>query len=84
MKENMNAYDIEKPRDEENFDKVKAAVLQALVNENIIGKDIATEWCETHTILITKRNWFYTLVDKFVEPIPIESSYHIKVVKIIF
>ena len=79
----MKLYDLEKGIDEDNYDRVKASVMAALVNENLIDKDIANEWCKTHTIFITKRNWFCTLLDKVFDPKDGLTEYHIRVVKVV-
>ena len=75
----MKLYDLEKGIDEGNFDKVKAAVLTALVNENLIDKEVANDWCLSHTIMVTKRNWLGAIHNSKAE----RDEYHIKVVKII-
>ena len=79
----MKIYDLEKGIDEGNFDKVKAAVLSALVNENLIDKEVANDWCLSHTIMVTKRNWFCSLLGAIHNSKAERDEYHIKVVKII-
>ena len=78
----MDAYELDRSRDEDNYDRVKASVVQALVNENLIDKEVAAQWCKTHTVILTKRSWFWNLVDKTFDTIQLGKEYRIFVVKV--
>ena len=67
-----------------NADSTKVAILSALVEENLIDGKIAEEWCETHTIILRKKNIFKTMTDKWFksEDAAAEILYTIVVKKI--
>jgi|TARA_Y100000034_G_scaffold32726_1_gene40154 hypothetical protein len=49
----MELYTRTKEQMEQSFDKVKGVILNALVKEKLIDKEVAGEWCMTHTVIKT-------------------------------
>ena len=80
----MDTYELNRGIDEDNFDRVKASILTALVDEGLIDKEAAIEWCKTHTVILTKRNWFWNILDKVFDPSKqVGEEYRILVVKVV-
>ena len=46
---------------EDFADDIKAAVVGALVREDIIPEDDADEWCAEHTVIFRKKSFFRTI-----------------------
>lgn len=52
---------------EELVDDVKAIVIFALVSEELLDKEEANNWSKTHTLLMRKKSFFQTLLEKVIE-----------------
>ena len=50
---------------EDIIESTKVAVLTSLVKSKLMDKNIADEWCETHTVIIRKKSLFKTITDKW-------------------
>lgn len=49
---------------EEVADHIKAGVIHALVNEELLDKKEANNWSKTHTLILRKKSFFQTLLEK--------------------
>ena len=68
---------------ETTCDHVKVVLMKSLVEEKLIDKDVAEEWCKTHTIIIRKKGIFRT-ISKLWNKEPKEGGTHYyKVVKVV-
>ncbi len=63
----MEVMTYTKEQLEEYSDQVKIAVMQSLVNEEVLSKDDADVWCENHTVILRKRSLFRTLTEKWLK-----------------
>ena len=52
---------------EELVDDVKAIVIFALVNEELLDKEEANNWSKTHTLILRKKSFFQTVLEKITE-----------------
>lgn len=57
----MDIYQMTDTDFEELADTVKRAVIQALVNENVLEFNFADKWCSQHTVIKRKKGFFKTL-----------------------
>ena len=69
---------------EDLVESVKVSVLNSLINQDLIDKDIADEWCENHTIIFKKKSIFKTISDKWLKEkaLPGDTKYIIVVKKV--
>lgn len=65
---------------EDNADVVKVVVLEGLVRDGLIAKDVAEEWAEKTTILHRKKTIFHTLTDKWLKAKVEPNKYYYLVV----
>ncbi len=63
----MEVMTYTKEQLEEYSDQVKIAIIHALVDEEVLEKDSADEWCENHTVILRKRSLFRTLTEKWLK-----------------
>jgi len=63
----MEVMTYTKEQLEEYSDQVKIAVMQSLVNEKIMEKEQADDWCGNHTVILRKRGIFRTLTEKWLK-----------------
>ena len=52
---------------EEVADHIKAGVIFALVSEELLDKEEANNWSKTHTLLMRKKSFFRTLLEKVIK-----------------
>ena len=63
----MEVMTYTKEQLEEYSDQVKIAVMQSIVNEKIMEKEQADDWCSNHTVILRKRSIFRTLTEKWLK-----------------
>ena len=48
---------------EETADTIKVSILSHLVNDKLIEKAKADDWCKSHTIIFRKKSFFRTITN---------------------
>jgi hypothetical protein len=59
----MEAYTLTREELEDSLDIGKVSILQTLVDEGVVDKDVAEIWGATHTVILRKKGFFRTLSD---------------------
>ena len=52
---------------EEVADHIKAGVILTLVSEELLDKKEANNWSKTHTLILRKKSFFQTLLEKVIK-----------------
>jgi len=60
----LEKYQHTKEELESDFDTVKFTTVEALVNSGLIEKDVADEWCKSHTPIVRKNGVFKSFIRK--------------------
>ena len=83
----ISMYSLTKGEIENNMDKAKVVVLKALVNEGLMSKEEADEWCASHSVILIKKGIFRTITDRWFNSEGAEKDNYdnsfIRVVKIV-
>ena len=58
----MKMYSMTKGSIEDTADLVKALVLGALVEEELLNDKVADQWCVDHTIIVREKWGFYRIL----------------------
>ena len=75
-------WSLNKEQIEEYSDKVKTSVVATLVTEGALDTDLADEWCSQHSIILTKKNIFRTITDKWRKDESDTDNYLIKIIRL--
>lgn len=59
----LDTFAMMKDDFENEADKIKAIILDALVKDGLLGENQADNWCKTHTIILRKKSIFRTISD---------------------
>jgi hypothetical protein len=65
---------------EDHQDIVKVAILAALCREGLLTKEVADEWCATHTVKMEKKTLWRTLTDRWAKG---DDGNRLQVVKLV-
>lgn len=57
----LDMYSLTKMDMEEQAETIKLTIFKALVRDGVIDFDVADKWCQTHSVILTKKTIFKTI-----------------------
>ena len=78
----IEMYEMTKEDLEDNIDKGKTIILQALVKDGLINESDAEDWSKANAVFLVKKGFFRTVSDHWKNSESKTGNYHYRVVEI--